>query len=147
MNKHLKVYLAGKMSDLSFEDMNSWRFELKNLLHCFSEQKGYVLQVINPVDYFNFEEERQQSDAEVEDYDLTHVVSSDVIIVNLDGLNTSIGTAIELHDANYHNRIPVIAFGKKKDYDNLHPWIKRKITRIEETMDSVVEYISDFYMI
>lgn len=147
MNKHLKIYLAGKMSGLSFEDMNSWRVEMKNLLLYPMGYKDYKLTIINPIDYFNFEEKRYQSDAEVEDYDLAHVISSDIIIVNLDGLNTSIGTGIELHDANYHHKIPVIAFGKKEDYNNLHPWIKRKITRVEETMDDVVSYVNDFYMI
>lgn len=147
MNKHLKIYLAGKMSGLSFEDMNSWRTEIKKLLLYSARYKDYTLQIINPVDYYNFEIPIHQSDAEVEDYNLAHVISSDIVIVNLDGLNTSIEVGIELHDANYHNKIPVISFGDKEDYDNLHSWIKRKITRVEETMDDVVSYIDDFYMI
>ena len=83
--KTLKIYEAGKMSGISFEEMNRWRNELKEKLEFAANISGYLLQVINPVDYYNFEEKRYQSEEEVEDYDLTHVISSDIIIVNLNG--------------------------------------------------------------
>ena len=147
MSKHLKIYLAGAMSGLSFEEMNHWRETTKKRLKQMGNLVDYKLSVINPVDFYNFESKNYQSEEEVEDYDLAHVISSDVIIVNLEGLNTSVGTIIELHDANYHHKIPVIALGNKKLYDNLHPWIKRDITRFEENIDDVVMYIKSFYMI
>lgn len=145
--KKLKIYLAGKMSGLPFEEMNSWRQNLKMQLELAAHISGYQIQVINPVDYFNFEEKKYQSEIEVEEYDLAHVVSSNIIIVNLDGLSSSDGTKIELHDAHYHNRIPVIAMGNSKQYADLHPWIRNDITRVEETMEDVVRYIQEFYMI
>ena len=147
MRKHLKIYEAGKMTGLTFDAMNDWRVELKQKLVEASNFTGYETLVINPVDFYNFEEKRHQSEKEVEDYDLAHVISSDIIVVNLNGLSSSDGTKFELHDGNYHNRIPVIAFGDKKLYKDLHPWIKRDITRIEETIDDVVKYIKEFYMI
>lgn len=146
-NNKLKIYLAGKMSGLSFEKMNRWRHELKIQLLFTAEVSGYQLQVINPVDFYNFEEKKYQSEEEVMDYDLAHVISSDIIIVNLDGLDSSDGTKVELHDAKYHNNIPVIAFGNMELYESLHPWIKRNITRVEEDMENVVQYIQEFYMI
>lgn len=145
--KTLKIYLAGKMSGLSFKEMNDWRQDLEMQLELAAQISGYQIQVINPVDYFNFKEKRYQSEIEVEEYDLAHVTSSNIIIVNLDGLNSSDGTKIEIHDARYHNRIPVIVFGNKKLYEDLHPWIKNDITRVEETMEDVVRYIQEFYMI
>ena len=145
--KHLKIYEAGKMGGLTFSEMNNWRVELKNKLLNAAENADYKLLVINPVDFYNFEEQRFQSEEEVEDYDLAHVTTSDIIIVNLDGLNTSEGSKIELHDGNFHNKIPVIAFGDAELYNNLHPWIKRDITRFEKNIDDVVEYIRDFYLI
>ena len=143
----LKIYEAGKMSGLSFDEMNNWRQDLKLQLQLAAEISGYQIQVINPVDYFNFEEKRYQSESEVMEYDLSHVITSDVTIVNLNGLSTSDGTKIELHDARYHNKIPVIAFGDRKLYENLHPWIKENITRVEERIEDVVRYIQEFYMI
>ena len=35
----------------------------------------------------------------------------------------------------------------KKLYDELHPWIRDDITRVEDDMDSVVNYVANFYMI
>lgn len=134
------------MGGLSFEKMSGWRIEIKEQLLDAADVSGCRLQVINPVDFYNFEEKRYQSEEEVADYDLAHVVSSDLIIVNLDGLNSSDGTKIELHDAKYHNRIPVIAFGDRKLYESLHPWIKRNITRVEKNMEDAVKYVKDFYM-
>lgn len=145
--KTLKIYEAGKMSGLSFDEMNNWRQKLKTQLQLAAEISGYQIQVINPVDFYNFEERRYQSDDEVEEFDLAHVISSNLIVVNLEGLSSSDGTKVELHDAKYHNRIPVVAFGNRKLYEELHPWVKRNITRVEESMEDVVRYIQEFFMI
>ena len=143
----LKIYLCGKMSGLTYEEMNSWRKKIEDALKIKSGFAGKEINVVNPVTYYNFEEKRHQSEIEVEEFDLAHVTSSDIIIVNLDGLKDSIGTIIELHDAHYHNKIPVIAFGGKCLYDELHPWVQNDITRVEEDMIGVVNYIRDFYLI
>lgn len=143
--RELKIYLAGKMAGLDFTSMNQWRKRIKNALNLAAEYKGYKLDVVNPVDFYNLESVRYQSDKEVKDYDLAHVLSSDIIIVNLEGLSTSDGTKYELHDARKAN-IPVIAFGDYKLFEDLHPWTKDNITRVEKDMEDVIEYIKDFYM-
>lgn len=144
---NVKIYLAGKMNGLSYEDMNAWRKEIKEKL---KEITYYTtisnVTVINPVDFYNFQEVRYQTDIEVQNFDLKHVASSDIIVVNLEGLSDSIGTIIELYEAYYHNKIPVIAFGDKEIYNKLHPWVKNSITRVEKDINGVVEYIRDFYL-
>ena len=146
-NKKIKIYLAGKMSGFSFNQMNDWRQNLKTDLIKMGELFNYKMIIINPVDYYNFEEKKYQSEREVRDYDLKHATTSDIIIVNLEGLKTSDGTKYEIHDCNYHHNIPVIAFGKRELYNELHPWIKEDITRVEDNGQDVVSYIRDFYMI
>ena len=122
MKNNLKIYLAGAMMNCkNFDEMNNWRKLVTDKLLSEAQFATKVLEIINPVRYYNFEEKRHQNEIEVEEFDLAHVVSSDIIVVNLEGLNNSVGTIIELHDAHYHNRIPVIAFGAKTLYDNLHP--------------------------
>lgn len=143
----MKIYLAGKMSGLTFEEMTEWRNEILQKLYQAAQLSDTKINVIHPVMYYNFVEKRHQSEIEVEEYDLAHVISSNIIVVNLAGLNDSIGTIIELHDAHYHHRIPVIAFGDRELYDNLHPWIQNDITRVENNIDDVVDYIRDFYFI
>lgn len=141
----MKIYLAGKMSGLTFEEMSEWRNEVLKKLYQAAQLSDVSIKVIHPVMYYNFVEKKHQFEVEVEEFDLAHVISSNIIIVNLDGLNDSIGTIIELHDAHYHHKIPVIAFGNSKLYKNLHPWVKNDITRVENNIDDVVTYIRDFY--
>lgn len=43
-------------------------------------------------------------------FDLMKVKSSDIVIVNLNGLNASIGSCIECYEA-WKKDIPVLAFG------------------------------------
>ena len=142
----MKIYLAGKMSGLSFEEMNEWRQKLKKLLEMMAEVSGCKIKVINPVDYYNFEDKWHQSEREIEEYDLSHVVSSDIVIVNLDGLASSDGTKYEIYEAYRHHGIPVIAFGSKELYKQLHPWVQSKITRVELDIHDVCNYIAYFYM-
>lgn len=146
MNKRIKIYEAGKMSGLSLKDMNTWRKNIKSLLEHYATYSSVNLTVVNPVDFYNFEEKRHQNEREVMMFDLSHVKTSDIVVVNLDGLNTSIGTCIELYEA-YKRDIPVVALGTQEMYQSLHPWIKEYITRVEETDEEVVSYIRDFYFV
>ena len=145
--KELKIYLAGKMSDLSYAEMINWRIEISKKLQEIVRFYSCNLDIINPVYYYNFKKKDYQSDKEVKEFDLKHVVTSDIIIVNLDGLNTSDGTKYEISQAARNHNIPIIAFGDKKLYDELHPWIRDDITRVEDDMDSIVNYVANFYMI
>ena len=141
----LRVYLAGKMSGLTFEEMNKWRIKADAALHNACYTTGMRLRVCNPVNYYNFETQDYQSDKEVMDFDLAMIKGCDLVLVNLEGLNTSIGTAIELYEC-LKSSIPVIAFGSNENYWGLHPWVSLCITRKEDNIDKAVEYIKNFYM-
>ena len=69
-NGILKIYLAGKMGGLTFDEMNNWRKKLKLEILRQAGISGCQVLVINPIDFYNFEEKRYQSEEEVEDYDL-----------------------------------------------------------------------------
>lgn len=144
--KKVKVFLSGKIGSLSFTEMNGWRENIKNKLLVESQYYNCDVEVINPVDYYNTLEDRHQTENEVMNFDLNHVISSDIIIVNLDGLNSSDGTKIEIFQAYYNHRIPVIAFGDKELFYNLHPWQQMCITRVESDIDSAIAYVRDYYM-
>lgn len=147
VDKKIKIYLAGKMSGLTYQEMGVWRQEIENKFLIQSMLANYTIMALNPVKLYNFEEVKHQSEKEIMNYDISHVVTSDIIIVNLDGLATSDGSKIEIYEANYNRKIPVIAFGDKELYNNLHPWLKECITRVEKNIEDVVDYIRDFYMI
>lgn len=141
----LQIYLAGKMSGLTFNEMNEWRKDIKSIIEKYASYVGVDVNVINPVDYFNFEEKRYKSELEVMKFDLNKVKNSDIIVVNMKGLNTSIGTCIELYEA-YKRDIPVLAFGSEEEYNELHPWIQCFITRHDDSYNNTAFYISEFYM-
>ena len=145
--QNLKIYLSGKMAGLNSKEMSKWRYDAEKILNDRFNCTGSraLFYIFNPVRYYNYENHEHQSEKEIKNFEIKHVITSDIIIVNLDGLNTSDGSKYEIIMASQNN-IPIIAFGDKELYDELHPWIRDDITRVEDDMDSVVTYISNFYM-
>ena len=139
MNNKFTIYLAGKMSGLSFEEYNSWRVNTKRLLRIASDDK---IHTISPSDYYNFEmNPNTYTESEVKKFDLQMVKRSDLTIVNLD-FSDSIGTAMEICMAHDVWDKPVIGFGKNKS----HPWMELCITKRCETLEEAVRYIVDYYL-
>lgn len=147
MKKRLKIYAAGKMMGLDLKEMNEWRVNLKTILNNLVELKdNYEIDLINPVDFYNLENKAHKSEKEVMRFDLAHVKSSDIIVVNLENVNTSVGTCIELYEA-YKQEIPILAFGTDETYEQTHPWLKECVTRVESNIIGLCNYIFDFYMV
>lgn len=138
--KNLQCYLAGKMTGITFEEQNKWRENAKEFIYDEIIPTGTNITVINPVDFYNFENVRHQSEEEVMDFDLARLRESTFVIVNGKNLISSIGTQIEIYEA-WKNNIPVYLF----DAGEIHPWLKRCITRIEKNIEGVIDYIRDFY--
>ena len=141
----LKIYLAGKMSGLTMEQMNDWRHYLKKQISLKGGYHNIKTIVINPVDYYNFENMAHQNEFEVMQFDLNKVKQCDLLIVKASGLNTSIGTAIEVYEASKRD-IPVLLLDEFNEYSNIHPWLKCCITRIEKSVPLLIDYIENFYM-
>lgn len=141
----LTIYLAGKMDGLSDSEMKKWRNLLKSELEKYSDIANYKTNVVSPCDYFNFNEQRYQNEQEIMKFDLSLVKNSDIVIVNTNGLNSSIGSIIEVYEA-WKNDIPIIAYDENGDYRTIHPWLKCCITRADSCVIDICEYIKDFYM-
>jgi len=137
----VKIYLAGAMAGLSFEEMSKWRNQIMNAIKFGDYEYNKSVDFFNPTAFYNFDEKNYKSEREVRDFDLYNLRKSDLIIVNLDKQN-SIGTAQELAIA-YEMKIPVIAFGVKEE---LHPWIECCCSRICNNMRELVEYVCEYYL-
>jgi len=136
-----RVYLAGAMSNLSFEEMNNWRVKATKLFKQYPDN----IHTINPVVHYNFEMDRNSyTDKEVKEFDLYHIKNSNIILVNLDHPN-SIGTAIELECASRFWNIPIIAFGGENYF--VHPWIKECVIKYCENLEEAVEHIVEYYFV
>ena len=131
------IYLAGKMSGLSIEEMSGWRNEFKFKFESITDK----FHIASPTDFYSFSEKKHKTEREVMDYDLWIVKNSTLIVVNLDYPN-SLGTAIELYEAYKHCGIPVIGFGTIEN----HPWIEECVTVKFDTMDEVIDHILEFYV-
>lgn len=148
--KKIKIYLAGKMSGLSYEEMNKWRVEVSNELkkieynldNCYPI-KEYNILCQNPCDYYNFElDPNTYTEHEIKEFDLYLVKNCDLILVNLD-YPDSIGTAIELELASRIWNKPIIGFGNTKN----HPWIELTLNKRCGTLQDAVKHIKDFYLV
>ena len=145
-NNKLTIYLAGKMSGLCKNDYCKWRSELSDVLMGKAYLVGSRIQIINPADYFDFDNMDRHLEKEVMQFDLNMVRQSDVVIVNVSGVSSSIGTAIELYEANRLD-IPVIAYTEGGVADDIHPWIENCFSTVQMNKDELVDYIHDFYMV
>ena len=142
--RKLKIYLAGAMSGLTYEEYTTWRIILASRLKSINEslRSNIDLDIVDPTRYFNFKEKRHESELEAMKFDLHHVKSSDLIIVNFNK-PVSQGTTAELAIA-YDHDIPII--GLNKDGFTLHPWDENFCDRIFDDMTEMTNYIQDFYL-
>lgn len=138
--KTMKIYLAGGMSNLSWEEQNQWREITTEWL--LSKDSNYKLIIINPCDYYNFKEKKYRTEKEIMEFDKYQVRTSDLVIVNYNAPN-SIGTAVEIGLAN-ELHIPIIGLDEEKLY--IHSWLRDMTNRMCETMDELLNYVFEFYL-
>jgi len=136
--KDFKIYLAGKMSGLTFQEMQGWRRDLEN-----NTVLSKLTHIINPVKFYSFDnvDQLKATGKEIMDFDLYLVKRSNLVIVNLD-YPDSIGTAIELYEA-HRKGIPVIGFGTAKNHD----WIEACVSKRFDKVEDAVDYILHFYLV
>ena len=130
-----KIFLSGGMTGLPMEEQIEWRNEFKRR---FSDR---VL-VISPPDFYSPNTNYYKSEHEAKEWDLHHVRTADLIVVNFNVPN-SIGTAMELMVAN-ECKIPVIGLNEK-GYD-LHPWLIDCCDRICDTFDELVHHVKKYFL-
>lgn len=135
------IYLAGGMSNLTMEEQNDWRNEIRCELEDF--ECLYYVKCINPVDYYNtYDSTTYDSDLEVMQFDLHKVKKSDLVILNFNNMK-SLGTMAELAIA-YDRGIPVI--GLNESEQQLHPWQYCMCSKIFNNKEDMLQYIKDYYL-
>lgn len=141
MSNTVKIYMAGGMAGLTFEQQMEWRDDIqyKILDEADGSHTPYFFQ---PPYYYQPNSEYHKSEREAFIFDLNRLRHSDIVIVNFNAPK-SIGTSMELAVAHEH-RIPVI--GLNEDKNELHPWLYECCTRICESREELVEHICNFYL-
>ena len=147
MNSY-KIYLAGKMSGLTYDEQMGWRNEISRFLE-YNTAGNVKLTIISPPRYYNPNDENAASiEEEAMKWDLNQIRDSNIVVVNLDDIASSIGTHIEIGFINAmnsfgHKHIYVVGFGKTKP-DELHPWIRHNLFHYEPCAGSAARYICDY---
>lgn len=133
------VYLAGKMTGLSLDEMSRWRIKAAG------ELNGAGFNVLDPVKVFEVEikEDTHLLAREIVDSNKFQIKNSDIILVELNHENISIGTIGEIVYARGLGK-PVIVWGKATNIIS-HPWIREHITAIYYDLETAIDYIIEKY--
>ena len=145
--KCYQIYTCGKMGGLTYPEQMSWRRMIDYEVNIRRNQSS--VKFIHPPLFYNFEKKLHNSEYEVMEFDLAKVRESDIVAVNLDGINSSVGSCFEIATANAVNNfgnkhIFIIGIG---DDESVHPWIKNSLSRCERDIASAAEYISAYLIV
>lgn len=141
-----KIYTAGKMSGISFGQQMDWRNKVERELLKLTDEP---VKFIHPPLYFNYECDLHKTEAEIKTWELNQIRDCDIVVANLNGIDSTIGTHFELGFVDAVNtfgnkHIYVVGIGDGK---NLHPWIELSMLRIEPTIEAACSYISEYLLI
>lgn len=144
--KEYTIYTCGKMNGLSLEEQMSWRIRLERALLDVTPE-GAKLEFIHPPFFFNYEYDSHKTQREIKQWEISVVKNkTDILVVNLEGINDSVGSHFEIAAADsVQNRfLPIIGIG---DPSGVHPWILDSLLRIEEDFNSAADYISTYLLL
>lgn len=149
MNNKFKIFLSGGITGLNAKECKEWRDYIEIYFQTYFDSK---CEVVNQMNHFDPNKETSDSlEKEAMIYDLYHLRTSDIVIVNLNKLD-SIGTAQELMLA-YELHIPIIEFVEENKKNKIHPWIQTEIIKLftydESVYDAIldtIDYVYNYYL-
>lgn len=143
--KTYKIYTAGKMSGLDYDEQMDWRWKIESLVRVMSDNVIFV----HPPRYYRYGASLHKTEREVMLWDLNQIRESDIVVVNLDNIKDTVGTHMELgfiealnQTGNKH--IFVVGIGKP-DVD--HPWLNEVLFRREDTVEKAASFISSYLLV
>lgn len=142
--KTYKIFTAGKMGGLSYDEQMKWRNNLEMILRARCD-KSFTF--VHPPMFYQYGDEVNEREAR--EWEINQLKDSDIVVVYLDNIADSIGTHIELGIIEAMNEfgykhIHLIGVGKQ-NVD--HPWIQMGMLRQENTLEDAADYISTYLLI
>lgn len=140
--KDFQIYLAGKTGGLTQVEANGWRNNVKNILENYESKRFNNIRVINPNDFFNYYKTLHKTHKQIKRFFMSQIDKSDLVIVNLNNSNSSVGTGQELEHARMKG-IPIIGYGT----ENIYLWESEEDCDVVfNTEEECVEYVLDYYL-
>ena len=141
MSDSLKIYLAGRVAGLEDEG-RGWREDVVKQLQAIAEWNGKKVEIFDPTKYFSYAEKRHRTVKQIKSYYMDRLSKCDIVLLNCNGTQYSIGTAQEIQFAVDHG-IPIIGFGTSETYN----WIVDVDCQVVfDSMPEATDYIRDFYL-
>lgn len=146
MSKVFKIYTAGKMGGLTYEQQMGWRKHIEELIKAHSDAN---IVFVHPPEFYQYGENLHKSEKEAMDWDLSQIKDSDIVVVDLSTIADSIGTHIELGVVNAMNQfgykhIHVVGVGTP---NTDHPWLSLSLLRQEDDLEDAADYIVDYLLL
>lgn len=138
----MKIYLAGGMGGLSYDEQIKWRRDFATaLMESLGGRTSFEVTI--PPYYYPVDDIRvQDSEREVMEFLINRLRHSNLIVVNFN-VPRSIGTAMEVATAR-ELRIPII--GINPTDEEIHPWLMESCTKMFKDMSWAVEHIKEYYL-
>lgn len=122
-----------------------WRENAKK----YVEQLYDDITLVSPTDFYEIGKNYHQSETEVMRFDLRMVRESDIVLVNLKDLHSSLGTSDEILYAFIRGNTVIGFIDDESELKKIHPWKIEQIDRIETGKDSMkraIDYIYKYYV-
>lgn len=143
------VYLGGAMSCYFNTDQHDYPKQWREGAKEYVKKLYDGITLVSPTDFYEIEKKYHQTEKEVMRFDLRMVRESDIVLVNLRDLHSSLGTSDEILYAFISGK-PVIGFiDDESEVKNIHPWKIEQIDRIEtgeDAMKHAIDYIYRYYV-
>lgn len=131
------VFLSGPI--LNAEDAGrDWRLQVFE----YAQDLDWGLKVFDPGGFFDYDWDfdYQKTDRQIREYYFQKIKKAEVVLVNLNGTDSSIGTGCEVTYASCHD-VPVVGWGT----DNVYPWVRDMCTVVFDTLEEALGYLSMYY--
>lgn len=143
--KRVKIFTAGKMGGLSYEEQMLWRNQLEKEL-CSNSIAEIVF--VHPPKFYQYAD-NMKDEIEAKAWETNQLKDSDIVVFNLQNISGSIGTHIELGIVDAINcsglkHIYTVGFGVP---DTNHPWISQIVMHTDDTVENVADYINTYLLI
>ena len=146
MSKIYKIYTAGKMTGLPYEEQMVWRKELERVI---KNKTHAEIVFVHPPEFYTCGAKLYKTTHEIRAWDLSQIRSCDVAVFDISTISSSVGALMELATVDAINHFgykTIYAIGVGK-LDTDHPWITDCLLRCEDTVDAAAEYIAKFLLI
>ncbi len=142
--KTYKIFTAGKMGGLSYQEQMGWRNRIETIVRARTDKS---LVFIHPPNYYQYDDGVSETEKKV--WEMSQIKDSDIVIVDLTTIKDSIGTHIEIGLIEGMNQfgnkhIHIVGIGEP---NTDHPWIQMGILHKENTLEDLADYIINYLLL